>query len=72
MTAVKKHDEYEPGDEVYINDGGLDVEGVVRTVQLKAGLVDVQLYQKGHLKHGLIQAFPAEQVRPRESKSKSA
>jgi hypothetical protein len=70
--ATKKHDEYKPGDEVIVNEGGSDVEGVVRSIQLKAGKVDVQLYQKGHLKHGLIQAFPAEHVRPRSGKSQSA
>ena len=46
-SATKKHDEYQPGDEVTVNVEGQDLDGVVRSVQLSKGLVDVQVYKHG-------------------------
>jgi len=57
-----KIEEFQPGDEVLVNEGGSEIEGVVRSIQLVKNLVDVQLYKQGHLKHGLTVAFPPEQV----------
>jgi len=60
-----KIEEFQPGDEVLVNEGGSEIEGVVRSIQLVKNLVDVQLYKQGHLKHGLTVAFPPDQVKPR-------
>jgi hypothetical protein len=60
-----KATEFQPGDEVLVNEGGSEIEGVVRSIQLQKNVVDVQLYKQGHLKHGLTVAFPPEQVKPR-------
>jgi hypothetical protein len=68
-----KAEEFQPGDEVLVNEGGSEIHGVVRSIQLQKNLVDVQLYKQGHLKHGLIVAFPPEQVHARgEGKAASA
>jgi hypothetical protein len=68
-----KIEEFQPGDEVLVNEGGSEIEGVVRSIQLQKNLVDVQLYKQGHLKHGLTMAFPPEQVKLRgHEKSASA
>jgi hypothetical protein len=67
-----KATEFAPDDEVLVNEGGSEIEGVVRSIQLQKNLVDVQLYKQGHLKHGLIVAFPPEQVKPRNAKAASA
>lgn len=60
-----KATEFEPGDEVSVNCEGIEVDGVVRSIQAQKNLVDVQVYHKGHLRHGLIVAFPPEQVKAR-------
>jgi hypothetical protein len=67
-----KATEFEAGDEVTVNCDGVDVDGVVRTVQAAKNLVDVQVYKQGHLKHGLTVPFPPEQVKPRGKKAASA
>lgn len=72
MTSTKKHDEYQPGDEVTVNVEGQDLDGVVRSVQLSKGLVDVQVYKHGHMKHGLTLSLPPEQISARHAKGKSA
>jgi len=64
--------EFEPGEEVTVPCEGVDVDGVVRSVQAQKNLVDVQIYSKGHLKHGLTVAFPPEQLKPRNQKAASA
>ena len=64
--------EFEPGDEVTVEEGGDVVDGVVRTIQLSKNMVDVQIYKRGHLKHGLTVAFPPEQVKLRGQKAASA
>lgn len=71
-STTKKHDEYQPGDEVTVNVEGQDLDGVVRSVQLSKGLVDVQVYKHGHMKHGLTLSLPPEQVSARHAKGKSA
>jgi hypothetical protein len=72
MTSTKKHDEYNPGDEVVANIEGEDLDGVVRSVQLSKGLVDVQIYKRGHMKHGLTVALPPERLSTRGKKAASA
>lgn len=67
-----KIEEFQPGDEVFVNEGGSEIEGVVRSIQLQKNVVDVQLYKQGHLKHGLIVAFPPEQVHLRNQQAASA
>jgi hypothetical protein len=67
-----KIEEFQPGDEVLVNEGGSEIEGVVRSIQLVKNLVDVQLYKQGHLKHGLTVAFPPEQVKARGGHEKAA
>jgi hypothetical protein len=71
-SATKKHDEYQPGDEVTVNVEGQELDGVVRSVQLSKGLVDVQVYKHGHMKHGLTLSLPPDQVSARHAKGKSA
>jgi hypothetical protein len=70
-NAMKAID-FGPEDEVLVIEGGTEIEGVVRSVQLQKNLVDVQLYKAGHLKHGLIVSFPPEQVKMRNQKAASA
>jgi hypothetical protein len=67
-----KVEDFHQGDEVLVNEGGSEIEGVVRSIQISKNLVDVQLYKQGHLKHGLTMAFPPEQVHPRNEKAASA
>ena len=67
-----KATDFSQGQEVLVNCEGVDVDGVVRSIQAAKNLVDVQVYHKGHLRHGLTVAFPPEQVKSRNQKAASA
>jgi len=38
------------------------VNGTVESIQLKAGLIDVKIYEPGHKSHCLIKSYPADAV----------
>jgi hypothetical protein len=71
-------DELEIGDEVTVEEGGQDLHGVIESFQINARLIDVKIYEPGHRKHCLIQAFSPDQVFrrqpevPKKEKAQSA
>ena len=65
-----KAEDFKVGDQVTVEDGDMELSGVVESIQIKANLVDVKIYEPGHRKHCLIQAFPPSQVSASEKKKK--
>lgn len=54
--------DFQIGDEVIIAVDNVQVHGVVESIQVKANLIDVKIYEPGHRSHCLIVARPPEQV----------
>jgi hypothetical protein len=68
-------EDFEVGQRVTVEDGDQELSGVVESIQLKAGLVDVKIYEPGHREHCLIKAYRPEAVsvsdEPEDEKKKS-
>jgi len=65
-------EDFQIGDSVMIMVNNVKVHGVVESIQLKAGLVDVKIYEPGNLSHCLIVARKPEEVEHAEGKAQSA
>lgn len=50
------------GDPVMFKEGEKDVHGVVESIQNRANLIDVKIYEKGNRRHCLIVSFPPDQL----------
>ena len=50
------------GDKVVVEDGDQQLNGTVESIQVKANLVDVKIYEPGHRSHCLIKPFPPKAV----------
>jgi len=70
----KEEVEFKVGDAVTFEEGGQELHGTVESIQIKANLVDVKIYEPGHRKHCLITAVHPEALTldTKSKKSKSA
>jgi hypothetical protein len=55
-------EDFEVGQKVSVEDGDQELSGIVESIQLNAGLVDVKIYEPGHRSHCLIKAYRPEAV----------
>lgn len=65
-------EDFQIGDSVTTMINNVKVHGVVESIQLKANLIDVKIYEPGNLSHCLIVARTPDQVEREEGKAQSA
>jgi hypothetical protein len=70
--SEKETPEFEIGDAVMTTINNVKVHGVVESIQLKANLIDVKIYEPGNLSHCLIVARTPDQVEHDKGKAQSA
>jgi hypothetical protein len=63
---------FQIGDRVLTTINNVKVHGIVESIQVKAGLVDVKIYEPGNLSHCLIVARKPEEIEHDEERAHSA
>jgi hypothetical protein len=72
VKGTKAMEDFQIGDSVTTMINNVKVHGVVESIQLKAGLVDVKIYEPGNLSHCLIVARKPEDIEHAEGKAQTA
>jgi hypothetical protein len=65
-------EDFQIGDPVLLTINNVKVHGAVESIQAKANLIDVKIYEPGHTSHCLIVARAPEQIEHDEEKAHSA
>ncbi len=55
-------EDFEVGEKVVVESGDQELNGNIESIQLKAKLVDVKIFEPGHPSHCLIKSFPPDAV----------